>query len=1305
MINSNIRRLFLFTFLVMLISASTALADKVLHHVHWKSPLRYHINDEDYREQIYFYSAAYSDTLPHVPMVSRRVHEDIPHFSRLYQLTAKSFVPTRPEEDNLLRESNFFQEEIRVHHQTQTTRKERYTVMSFYPFRYDPQTDSYEKLLTYSLVETIRYTPEIAYMLRAEYAGQSVLSEGSWYMVCVEETGIHRLTYEDLVELGIEPSQVQRQHIRLFGNGQGMLPEANAIPVYDDLLENAIYVSGSGSGTFSENDYILFYGRSPDTWEAEQISGEELGESQEKSGEEDGWVFRHQRHLYATESCYFITTDQGTGKRIAAQDSHGGTPTHQVNTFRDYAVHQRDLDNLLGSGRIWFGEVFDATLNRQFSFDFANIDTSAPAWIEYYLAARAPVQSIFTIQAGGQQHQAPIQPISVTDYNGFFVRVNNNFLPFHPAQTQGLTVNLHYNRPGSGTRGWLNYLAVNLDRQLRFTGGQMAFRQLQYIGPDMLVQYTLSDSDSQVQVWDVTDRFNVSLQQVSQQGGALSFVLPGDSLREFVSFDGTDYLQAKLHGEVPNQNLHGLESRDLVIVSPEEFLPAAHRLASYRSENNGLSVHVVSTREVYNEFSSGTVDISAIRNFMRMFYERAETAGDMPSYLLLFGNGTYDNKDLLGYGGNLIPTYQSYGSISLRNTYMTDDFFGLLGINEGQDAFGVVDLGIGRFPVRTPEEAEMLVDKTIRYEERVPGLHPMEDNMEYTGIISNYADWRNRIVFVADDGDNNTHFNDAEDIASTLMANHPEYNVEKIYLDAYQQVTMAGGQRYPEVNRAINEAVNQGALMINYIGHGGKRGLAHQRVLTFEDIASWDNKYNMPVFMTATCEFSSFDHPDPDDLYAGVRIVLKPEGGTVALFTTTRLAWSGNNKILNSNFMETAFSTDEHGNHYRMGDMMRIAKAKSSGASVPMQLRNFVLLGDPSMQMSYPRHRVVTDEMPDTLRAYQEVTVSGFVTDISGNRLDDYQGVIYPTIYDKEVTIQTLGNNQGSNPDAFQTRNSILYKGKATVENGQFSFRFIVPRDIAYAYGGGRISYYLDDGHTDGHGYFEDFAIGGTLDHFDPDHEGPVIELYMNDTTFVSGDYTNENPILLAFLYDESGINMTGSIGHDLVAFLNENHNEPIRLTNYYEADMDTYQSGRVVYPFRGLDDGHHTLSLRAWDTHNNPSTASIDFVVTSSGMVLLEDLMNYPNPFSYDTWFTFKHNQAFGEMDVRIDIYDLRGQLVNTIRERISSHGFQSTPIHWDGFSNDGRQLGNGIYLYRLTMTAANGQRARQTEKLVIFR
>ncbi len=1286
-----VKKTFLFAIICLYGLFPSYASESMRYELEWGQPVLFPVNEDGYVEFLYFEDAVFGDSFPQVPMFSKRKHLQIPFFSYSFQLDQKEFIPVSEKEDSLLRQASFHQGEIELFQAIQSARKENHIVVRFYPFVYDTDLDEYTKLVSFELLAEQYYDPEITYASGMSYADNSVLSSGEWFRFCVEETGVYRLTYNDLQSLGMSPASLQKQNIRIYGNGGGTIPDANDIYVPRDLVENAIYVSGSSSGNFGSDDYILFYGMSPDIWVFD----------------ESDRLFRYEKHLYAAENCYFITADLGPGQRIAVQESLADEATHQVNSYRNKAVHQKNLRNLLASGRIWFGEVFDASPTIQFSFDMQHVIPNREAVVEAYVAARAPVPSNFNLQAEGRQKQIPIAAFNPSDHNTDFAHWNVDTLNFMTGTQSPITIGLSYNRPVSGSRGWLNYLIVNATSSLTFSTPQMTFRNIEHLAPGNILQYNLANAGNGITIWDVTDIHNVRAQQTTQSGSSLRFRVSGNSLREFIAFDGSDFLSANLYGQIPNQNLHAMPVKDMFIVVPEEFLDEAERLADFRRTHNDMSVGVVTTQEVYNEFSSGSPDAGAIRNFMKMFYDRAVSPAELPRYLLLFGNGTYDNKDIMGYGGNLIPTFQSTVSLAPRFTYITDDFFGLLDDHEGEEAVGIVDIGIGRLPARTPEEAATLVDKIIRYEKRIPGMAPGSVSPEYAGVISNYADWRNMVVFVADDGDNNTHFNHAEQLANSLIQNNPDYNVRKIYLDAYQQVTMAGGARYPEVNRTINESVNQGALMINYIGHGGPRGLAQQRILTFEDIATWNNKYNMPVFMTATCEFSSFDQPDPEELSAGVRILMKPEGGTAALFTTTRLAWSGHNLTLNRNFMNAVFPEPEKDDSpNKMGDFIRLAKQNSSsGETTPRQLRNFVFLGDPSMQMAYPKYSVVTENMPDTIRAFQNVEVSGYITDLNGNVVDNYNGILYPTIYDKKSVFQTLGNNPGSNPADFSMRQSVLYRGQVSVVDGNFSFSFMVPKDIAYSYGSGKISYYLDDGQIDGHGHFNDFIIGGTLEEFDPDDTGPDIRLFMNDTTFISGDHTHENPVLLALLSDESGINVTGSIGHDIIAFLNGNISDPIRLNNYFEADLDTYQSGRVTYPFYRLEEGRYILTMRAWDTHNNPSESSIEFVVSGMNQLILEHLMNYPNPFSQDTRFVFKHNQASSEMDIRIEIFDLQGQLVRTIEEKVFSAGFQSTPIVWDGTGNNGSLLGNGLYLYRVTMTTPEGKRTRQSEKLIIFR
>jgi hypothetical protein len=393
----------------------------------------------------------------------------------------------------------------------------------------------------------------------------------------------------------------------------------------------------------------------------------------------------------------------------------------------------------------------------------------------------------------------------------------------------------------------------------------------------------------------------------------------------------------------------------------------------------------------------------------------------------------------------------------------------------------------------------------------------------------------------------------------------------------------------------------------------------------------------------------------------------------------------------------------ENGEMPRLGDMIRISKVQSSSSP---NLKNFVLLGDPSMRMAYPQYSAVTTEVPDTLKALQKVTISGEIHTPGGIIATDFNGIIYPTIYDKKATFTTLANSQGSNVASFEMQNRILYRGKASVSNGEFSFTFIVPRDISYNTGLGKISYYFDDGEEiDGNGYFDQFIISGTADDYTHDNDGPVISLYLNNTNFRSGDKTGPDPILIASLEDESGINTTGQIGHDIVAILNDDTFNPIVLNNFYQADLDDFGSGRVIYPFFNLEEGNYTLTLRAWDVHNNVSTESIDFIVTSAPGLNITELKNFPNPFSDITHFTFSHNKPATELNVRLEVYSLNGQLVKSMEQKVYASGFNVPPMEWDGTDNGGTLLQSGIYLFRLIVNEDRGEMVHKTEKLMILR
>ncbi len=1258
-------------------------SDTLYYELEWEGVKSYNYDEENSVEFLSFNGSVYVGKPEGIEVFNKLFPLNIPHFSPEVLLIPHKIVNVKPEEDAFLRKIGFSNLEFEEFSVLESARKSHSMNYFIVPVRYNKNNDVYEKLISFEIAYNYVYDSKLYYDSANDYKNNSVLSSGNWYKICVDETGVYKIDYDDLLQLEINPEQIQKSSIALYGNGGGMLPEANSELHIDDLAENAIFVSGS-SGVFDQNDYILFYGESPHEW----------------SFDESQNLFYHQKHLYSEETCYFLTTNADNPKRISTRSSSSASATHQITNFQDYLFYEKDNHNLIESGRIWYGEIFDVTLNRNFDFSFPNIDTGSKVFITADVAARSSETSSFTLKSGSTQSGIYVDPINPAGVTSYYAKGASGSINFYPGSGNNINVELTYNKAVAGARGWLNYISVNATRKLHLHSSQMNFRNVHNIGEGNVSEYTISNVNNSLIIWDVSDKFNIIKQNYQLTGSDARFKVETEKLTEFVAFNGSSFLSPMLKGKIANQNLHALEyNMDMIIVCPEEFRTEAEKLADFRLDNDGIVSEIVSPNQIYNEFSSGVQDISAIRNFMRMFYDRAAGSDDFPQYLLLFGNGTYDNKDILGYGGNLIPTFQTIASLNKGSSWMSDDFFGLLDEHEGEEAEGILDIGIGRLPVRTIEQAEDIVDKIIRYDKRIDGWEPGSDDLQWVGKISNYAGWRNMITLIADDQDNNLHFDDSEKLALILEDDYPVYNVEKIYLDSYEQITMAGGSRYPDVNKAINSRVNQGALLVNYIGHGGKLGLAHERVVTFDDINSWNNYYNMPVFMTATCEFSAFDIPSPEDLSAGVRIFLRNNGGAVALFTTTRLAWSSSNFTLNNRFVNNAFIPMENGKMPRLGDLLRLSKTSSDN------VKNFVLLGDPSMKMAYPEYNVVTESLPDTIKAFQEVTVSGYITNEYGELAENFNGVVFPKVYDKEKVISTRANDQNSFEDTFIMQNSLIYKGKATVNDGKFSFSFVVPKDIVYSYGNGKISYYADNGQLDAKGYSYDFIVGGTSDDYIPDNAGPVINLFMNDTTFVSGDNTDENPVLLALLYDENGINLTGNIGHDLVAYLDDDRSTSYVLNQYYESDSDTYKSGKIAYPFFGIPEGRHSVTLRAWDVHNNFSEESIEFVVASSAKLALYEIYNYPNPFNINTNIVFKHNFPSEDLDVEINIYNLNGQIVKNLQTNIMSSGYQSPPIEWDGNDNGGRPIDTGVYIYRLIVKTQDGTKVSGSSRMVIIR
>ncbi len=1178
------------------------------------------------------------------------------------------FVPASVLESELLDNAKFVNDEILVNASIVISRKEPMAQVSFIPIRWNEKLSIYEKLVSFDLEIDVKDTERENSTMK-EYASSSVLSSGNWYKIKLNKSGIYRITYQELLAMDFNVD-VDPSNIALFGNGGGLLPEKNDDFRYDDLYENPIKVFGGEDGSFDAGDYFIFYGEGPVTWDFNSSDG----------------VFNHNTNYYKDYSYYFISTVDYQAKRIEDIVPVTGSPDIEVSDFTDYAVHEVDERNIAGIGRTWYGEIYDYLTQYDFVFDFPNLKTNVKdIYFRGKYAARAYSSNAFKIIINGNQEQiVNVQPLNTGNRYEYAKKAENDFL-FSSSSDQ-INVTTEYIRTSNTSVGYLDFIEINAQRDLKFTGEQMLFRK--FLEDANIAEYTLANAGPGVTVWDVTIPVNPFKISPIIQGSSSVFKSDATEIREFIAFNGESFLRAEFVEQVANQNLHSFRNIDYLIVTHENFLDQANRLANFHRDNTDLSVLVVTVNQVYNEFSSGGQDITAIRDFAKLLYDDSDPGREL-KYMLFFGDASYDYKNILPDNTNYVPCWESISSLDIVSSIATDDYFGFLDDGEGQEfANDLVDVGIGRFVVATEEESSASVDKTIHY------------SVNTTKVM---APWRNNVTFIADDGDANRHLEDAEKLAAIFDSSFQVYNINKIYVDAYEQISTPSGQAAPAVNAAINERIDKGSLIMNYSGHGGEIGLGHERFLQIPDIQSWTNYDKLSVFITATCEFTRYD--DPNRVSAGEMVFLNDKGGAISLFTTSRATFAGSNLALNRAIYLNNMFNKVDGQYPTFGDIIR--KSKLYGTSND---KKFILIGDPACRMAYPQYtaetikvnsNVVAPMEYDTLRALQLVKIEGIITDEDGTQLNDFNGELFTSVFDKKSEVATLGD-EGS-PFTFFVRNSIIFNGKASITNGNFTFEFMLPKDIAYKYGSGKISYYFMDSVTDGNGYYENIIVGGFDEGAKEDSQGPDITLFMNDTTFTSGGITNENPNLLAYVSDSSGINTTGNgIGHDIITEINGDKELVFVLNDYYEADENKYNQGKIIYPFSNLPEGEHSLSLKVWDVYNNSSIAFLDFVVVTSENVIIENLMNYPNPFINETNFVFNHNQSGNQLEVQIEIFSVNGQLVKKINETLNPEGHRSEPINWNGKKDNGGNIDRGFYVYRLTARNEDGSVAKENSKLI---
>lgn len=1113
----------------------------------------------------------------------------------------------------------------------------------------------------------------------------SVLNDGIIYKMSVQEAGIYKLDYNFLKsQLGVSNlDAIDPRTIKIFGNGGGMLPEANNAARSEDLTENAITIVGEEDGKFDPTDYILFYSAGASKWYFDATSK----------------TFNKPKNIYDDNTYYFLKLGGVNGLRVSKRGNPSVSGTYQTSTYDYHNRVEDDKINVLastacnctqGSGKVWVGDAFNAQANTKdyaSKFNFTNVVANTDAQLSFNFVAASNNSSNVALNIGNQNFGTYI---SGADQNDPEVSKAYNGTIAQKFTMPSTNLNAIVNFTGSSdAHAWLDYLQLTYKRNLVYENTPIDFRDISSIGK--ATTFNIKNADAQRTLWNVSNVLNPTEQTTMATTSGTSFNIPAENiLQEFVLFDKNSALQTPTAvGVIPNQNLHGISNAQLVIVYPKLFKEAALKLQQQKIQFDKIPTALAEISEVYNEFSSGAQDPSAIRDFARFLVKKDSTL----KYLLLFGDGSFDFKSLYDIGtnppSNFIPVYETDESFSPIEAFPSDDFFGLLSDNEGVGLEGDLDIGIGRIPCKTPTEAMAVVNKIIHYE------------------TQSFGAWRNDITFFCDNGDGNLHLNAMDGIAQTVVSNYKNLNADKFYMDAYKLEVSAGGSRVPAMNDAIFQKSVNGTLTMCYMGHGGSRGLAQERILMREDLAAWQNFDRLPLLVTATCQFTGYDNPK--EVTAGETAILNSNGGAIALFSTVRLVEASSNEQLTAAVFNNIYQKKDN-IPLRLGDIFKQAK---NGSSTYTNGQKFTLIGDPSMRLNLPRYNVQLQNInnksaksfTDTIKALQKISLSGSVLDEQGGVLSGFNGTLDCTLFDKTKDIRTLGQIDGSASVDFLLQNNILFKGSATVKAGIWNLDFTIPKDIDFNCGKSKLSFYATNNITDANGIFE-LALCKT-DNSIVSVNAPTINLFLNDTNFKNGGSVGTSPKLIVQLSDDLGINVSGnSIGHDLTLTL-DSAKSSINLNEFYQASLDNSKNGTAKYNLTNLTLGNHTLNIKAWNLNDISATASVNFMVIDNPSVRIDSIFSFPNPFSESATFRANYGSEKTVSNINLNIYDLKGALVKTFSQPVNTIGSGNVQFNWN-ISNGVDNFDSGLYLFVFefdTVVATNATvKTRSTARKIVL-
>lgn len=1118
------------------------------------------------------------------------------------------------------------------------------------------------------------------------YADHSVLSTGRWVKVRVADNGMHMLTHSKLREMGFSnPSKV-----RLFGYGGHMLSESDVTSWNDDLRE---------VGVWRGDDRILFYANGAVKWTLERDN-----------------TFTHVRNPYSDYGYYFLT-DSEVGLDVVEENASGEVASTEglrsaeeqrataITTTPAYALYEVDDYAWFHGGRKLV-ESYDYKNGnaRNYTLSAHNANSQSNAVLDVCFTSNATETTSLLVDVDNENHGS-VSLKAVGSHDEAAEKMQSFSFDMDETKAQHVVTLTH--RRSAGVSGRLDYLRLNYVKTISLNMPIFASSAGYHT-------YAVAGADERTVVWCVNDASRPVLLSSILEGSTLTFATNAKRGDVCVAFDPrASYPVPEVVGEIANQDLHATDATDYVIIVPSsgKLSAQAERLAQLHREQRGLVVKVVRADEIYNEFSSGTPDATAYRRYLKMLYDRAKSVVDAPKYLLLFGDGAWDNRMLSTAWKGCSPDdyllcYEVENSTSAVDSHVVEDYFGLLDDGEGADLKrDKVDVGVGRFPVTTASQAREVVDKVEAYMSNA-----------YAGA------WKNTILMLGDDGDKNRHMDDAETVAQMLETEYPDYMVKRVYWDAFPMEVSSTGNSYPAVRKRLLELFNDGALMVNYSGHGAPDVISHELVINKTDMEKLRSP-RLPVWVTVSCDITPFDN---SELSFGESAFLNPKGGAIGLLTSTRTTYAEQNRRINYFFSKYVFARGEDNRRMSMGDALRMAKCElittssSSLNDMSGNKLNYVLIGDPALVVGNTDYRMVVDELNGAsvengeemlLKAGSEVVVRGHVETLDGALANDFSGVLYASVFDNLEGVVCRNNrnekdNDGNvlSPFTYRERTKKLFVGSDSVRNGEYSISFRVPMDINYSMENGLVNLYAisDLRNQEAKGMYDGFLLGGTEDDLSNDGSGPMVQLYLNSPSFVSGGRVNETPLLVVNLEDADGINTAGSLGHNLTAIVDGEASMTYNLNEYYLSESGGYTRGTASYLLPELSEGMHTLMFRAWDMMNNSSTATIEFEVVKG---LAPDLLHVQaQSIPGQTTFVLTHDRPENEVEVTIEVFDFSGRILWSHSEQAVSAD-NSYTYSWSQSASSGQPLATGVYLYRVVVASPAGQSASKAQKFMIKR